>query len=362
MNRTARTLLSIALLAAAGCADTDKVQRGPLPGLEALGGPEADGPGLRRRIGVAGVRDSVGGRADIADAVSSLLVAELSRPRLSIVGPERLEALIADRRGGVGGGVEGAPLTSAEAADLGRRTSTELMLCCSLIRCDIQERQSTFNLPLPGIPIPAPVPIPGIGIPINSRRVRVQVGLEGRLVDTATGRTVWVGRGWAVKEGKTGSLFSRGTMESMDSSIPAAAVRDLLTRMFPNLLRHPWTALVSQVDHRGVFVNSGKSAGLALGDRLLLYRAAGMDRIDADNGLPVEADDLVGHLEIVRLGEGHAVARLVDGGPAQPGDFVRPDKAPRTPAPPPPPAKPSGPSGSAGSPVEHPADHPGDRR
>lgn len=293
----------VVLAVSAGC---ETARRGtvapPLPVI-----PET--AEVRRSIGVPGVRDSVGGRPEVADAASALLAGELSRLGLRVVGADRLEPLVADRRGGIGGLVEGAPLTAAEAADLGRRVGVEFVLSCSLFRCEVEESENSVD-----------IPVPFFGdIETTRRRIRVQAGLEARLIDVATGRTVWVGRGYAEGSGRSERLLGR----SPGNSIAGGAVRQLTAEMIPHLRRQPWTALVTHTDARGVYVNAGRNSGLAVGDRLMLLRSAAGERPDPRDGLPAEGPDLLGRLEILEVGERHAVARPLDGAPARPGDFVR---------------------------------------
>jgi hypothetical protein len=267
--------------------------------------------------------DVTGEHHDIAESVGRMIAASLEADgRFALESPARLDAILDAQRGGPAGapGFAFAP-SPAEMAELGRRTGAMLVLACSLERVRAEETSGSDTIPL--------------DLPFSIRRsprMTLELALSGRLVDVATGRVVWVGRGGLVRDGRRSKLFADPDKRGggrLRPEVARAAADDLTAKMIDRFNEWPWLGrVIGTLPDGTLAMCPGGRTGITPGMRFEVFRPL------ADEGpnpfLPNARR--VGLAEVVRVAPDHCSIRPVAGVPQeaiQNGDLLRPAGAGR---------------------------------
>jgi curli biogenesis system outer membrane secretion channel CsgG len=173
---------------------------------------------------------------------------------------------------------------------------------------------------------------PGVTLGGGGTAVNAQVGLDLRLIDTATGQVVRSvkSEGKATKRGIAASIDVRQVSlggDAFNSTPLGQATRQAIERavaaIYTHMERLPWTARVMEVVDGAVYINAGQEAALRTGDRFDVTSVV-RELTDPDTGqIRAVIENKVGQFQIEKVEDKYSVGRMVTGEAPKRGDVVK---------------------------------------
>jgi hypothetical protein len=274
--------LFVLAAAAAGCAPAEFARP---PELD----PDPNDRRLKRTVAVLAVRDATGRNPATADAAGEMLLTELDRTgRFVVVERGRIAEVLRERR------LDAAGVTTGpQALEVGKLLGVELLLAVGLT--DVQERSTAWPW-----------------------RGRHEVGVDGRLIETRTGRVVFAGEGRAAAEDGRSAEGS-----GPPGPVVRAALDDLLIKMMPKVGGVPWRGMIAAISDAGPYLAGGSQLGYKVGDRFEVVRVGKLIRHPITQEILGAEEKRLAGVEITEVQERVALCRVLDGGDIRIGDGVR---------------------------------------
>jgi curli biogenesis system outer membrane secretion channel CsgG len=280
--------------------------------------------GPRKRVAVARF-DAVGsfyavhGGWDVGGGLAAQLATALSNSgRFIVVERAELASVLREQEMGL------AKVVSKEtAAPAGEVLGAQLLVRGSVTEFD--QRADAGGLRL-GVGLPA---VSGV---LGGQMTHGVVGIDLRLIDTATGQVVQSHHVavTTARRAVTGDVAFRNVSiggDAFDSTVLGQATREAIEKAVDFVVRSaqpvPWTGQVVDVAGSRVFVNAGSGAGLKPGDRLALSTVA-RQLTDPVTGLRLGTiEEPLGEVLVVSTEESYSVARMLTPFETRRGDLVK---------------------------------------
>lgn len=261
--------------------------------------------GPKRRIAVIDFENKTPyGQRELGTSASDIIITEMQKTgQFILIEREKVEKLMDEQHFSNSDAVE-----PATAAKIGRLLGVNAVVTGSVSQFGQKEQ--------------------GVDTIVYQRRSQIaDATVDIRIVDVETGEILVAdsGRGEATQtiQGSMGL----GGRASYDTTLAGDALRAAIFKFSKNVVDRmgtvPWSARVAQVDSGRIYIDAGKSTGLALGTELEVMRP-GKDIISPTTGKSMgQTTNHVGTVKIVEyFGDDGAVAQPLDGD-AQPKDIVR---------------------------------------
>lgn len=274
--------LFVLAAAAIGCAPAEFARP---PELD----PDPNDRRLKRTVAVLAVRDATGRHPATADAAGDMLLTELDHTgRFVVVERGRIADVMRERR------LDAAGVTTGpQAVEVGKLLGVELLLAVGLT--DVQERSTAWPW-----------------------RGRHEVGVDGRLIETRTGRVVFAGEGRSAAEDGRSAEGS-----GPPGPVVRAALDDLLVKMLPRVGGVPWRGMIAAISDAGPYLAGGSQVGYRVGDRFEVVRVEKLIRHPVTQEILGAEEKRLAGVEVIEVQERVALCRVLDGGDIRVADGVR---------------------------------------
>jgi hypothetical protein len=278
-------------------------------GEDSLTYPAREGRVVKHCVAVLPFRDQSSQEPGLADAATDVMTTELLRSGCFIVVERsRLKEVFHEQE------LEGV-VTPETLARAGEALGADYVLVGSVTEWACNEENQQFSTPGYSY-VPS--------VPISRRKSSVQIGLEGRLVDTTSGKVVTAGAGHSSRE-ESGVTLGGGPAKRRETfgKLVRFAVVDLTRQLVSGTENLPWEGRVAAVTDNDVFISGGASVGLRVGDHLDAF-ARGSAIYAPESGQLIGYErSAAGTLEIAAISEKMATARAASGQELKIGDIVR---------------------------------------
>ncbi len=275
----------------------------------------------KKRVAVFLFEDKSGGRGywyggqGVGEGVTDMLTTELVKSgQYQVIERNQLDQLLQEQDLGRSGLV-----TPQSAAAVGKLLGVELAVMGAVT--EFGNKKGDSNMRIGGTRL-------GVG------RNAAVVAIDLRLVNTSTGEIVLAENVRKTKNGLSGSIGHKNmnfnSRQQFNNSLVGkatrAAVENVIELIGTNSSELPWEAKVIVAKNGDVFINSGKTGGVEVGETFTVMRP-GEALIDPDTGLNLgSVDTEVGTIKVVdnSIGEGKASkCRIVSGNDFSKGDLVK---------------------------------------
>lgn len=275
----------------------------------------------KKRVAVFLFEDKSGGRShwyggqSVGEGVTDMITTELVKSgQYQVIERNQLDQLLQEQELGRSGLV-----TPQSAAEVGKLLGVELAVIGAVT--EFGNKKGDSNMRIGGTRL-------GVG------RNAAVVAIDLRLVNTSTGEIVLADNVRKTKNGLSGSIAHKNmnfnSRQQFNNSLVGkatrAAVDQVIDLIGKNSSEMPWQAKVIVAKAGEVFINSGKTGGVEVGETFTVLRP-GEALIDPDTGLNLgSVDTEVGVIKVVdnSIGEGKASkCSVISGADFSKGDLVK---------------------------------------
>ena len=276
---------------------------------------------MKKRVAVFLFEDKSGGRYNwyggksVGQGVTDMITTELVKSgNYRVIERNQLEQLLKEQDLGMSGIV-----TPESAAQAGKILGVELAVLGAVTEFGHQKENSGMRIG---------------GTRLGLGKNSAVVAIDLRLVNTSTGEILLGENVRKTKSGLSGSLslkkFSFNNRKSFDNSLVGKctrkAVQEIISMIGNQSNNMIWEAKVITMNGNKVYINSGKTDGISLGESFKVYRK-GEALIDPDTGLNLgSVDSEIGTIKVIdnNVGEGKAsICTIVNGAEFAKGDLVK---------------------------------------
>ncbi len=284
-----------------GCAATAKPARMVAPAPKRI---LSKGP--KKRIAVVAFTNKTAyGRGRLGSAAADILTTELVKSRQFIV-IERAELnKIMEEQGlGMSGALN--PHTAAKAGQI---------LGLNAI---VTGAVSQFGIKTGGM---------DLGV-YKEKKQTAETVVDIRVIDANTAQILLAESGHGTAETSTSEVLGMGGRQGYDETLAGKALRSAVIKFIDNIIRSmqasEWSGRIAQIDGNVIYINAGKQLGLALNDKLDVYRP-GKEIIDPATGLSMgSTQNKIGQLIITGFfGKNGSTAQAVIGTNFRINDIVK---------------------------------------
>lgn len=275
----------------------------------------------KKRVAVFLFEDKSGGRSywyggqSVGEGVTDMITTELVKSgQYQVIERNQLDQLLKEQDLGRSGLV-----TPQSAAEVGKLLGVELAVMGAVTEFGNKKGDSKMRIG---------------GTRLGVGRNAAVVAIDLRLVNTSTGEIILADHVRKTKNGLSGSIGHKNmnfnSRQQFDNSLVGKATRTAVEKVIEligvNSSEMPWQAKIIVAKGGEVFINSGKTGGVEIGETFKVLRP-GEALIDPDTGLNLgSVDTEVGLIKVVdnSIGEGKASkCRVVSGADFSKGDLVK---------------------------------------
>lgn len=283
--------------------------------------PAQGNKAMKKRVAVFLFEDKSGGRSgwyggkSVGEGITDMLTTEMVKSgKYRVIERDQLENLLKEQDLGMSGIV-----SPQSAAQIGKVLGVELAVLGSVTEFGHQKENSGMRLG---------------GSRLGLGKNSAVVAIDLRLVNTSTGEILLAENVRKTKSGLSGSIslkkFGFNNRKNFDNSLVGKctrkAVEEVIDLIGQNSNNMTWQAKVITMNGNKVYINSGKTNGVELGESFKVFRK-GEALIDPDTGLNLgSVDSEIGTIKVIdnSVGEGKAsICTIVSGAEFAKGDLVK---------------------------------------
>lgn len=163
---------------------------------------------------------------------------------------------------------------------------------------------------------------------VYKKKVEIaEATIDVRVVDVTTGRIIFADTGTGRTEREMETVLGFGAKATFDETMADKALRAAMAKFMDNLIQQvmnlPWEGYVMDVEGDVIYINAGRSSGMANGQVLTVKRVTGKLTDPVTGEFKGYKTTALGTARVYDLtGEDVSVARMIQGSGAKRGDLV----------------------------------------
>ena len=254
-------LLGVAVLFSGCAASAPALKPEPAPKKKVI---LSKGP--KKRIAVIDFSNKTAyGRGRLGSAATDILVNELVKSQqFIVVERDKLKQLMQEQGLGMAG-----VLDARTAASTGKVLGLNAVVTGSVSQFGVKVGGMDFGF-------------------YKKKQQTVEAVVDIRVIDVNTGQILLAESGQGTAVTSTAEVLGMGGRQGYDETLAGKALRSAIVKLIDNIIQSmqasEWSGRIAQIDGETIYINAGRQVGLALNDKLDVFRQ-GKEIIDPATGL-----------------------------------------------------------------------------